>query len=124
MRFILSILVNGLVVFIASQLLSGVEVNSFGTAIVVAVVLAIVNFLVKPLLKILTLPITILTLGLFLLVINGLMILLVDYFVGGFEVDGLFVAIIFSIILAILNTLASWLLPGKELSRMAGPTLN
>ena len=114
MRFILSILVNGLVVFIASQLLSGVEVNSFGTAIVVAVVLAIVNFLVKPLLKILTLPITILTLGLFLLVINGLMILLVDYFVGGFEVDGLFVAIIFSIILAILNTLASWLLPGKD----------
>ena len=114
MRFILSILVNGLVVFIASRMLSGVEVNSYGTAVLVAVVLAVVNFMVKPILKLLTLPITILTLGLFLLVINGLMVLLADFFVGGFEVDGLLVAIIFSIILALLNMLASWLLPGKD----------
>lgn len=114
MRFILSILVNGLVVFLASRAMEGVSVDGYGTAVIVAVVLAVVNFMVKPVLKILTFPITLLTLGLFLFVINGLMVLLVEYLVGGFEVDGLLRAIIFSVILAVLNMLVEWVMPGKD----------
>ncbi len=100
-RFFLS----GLSVLLTAYLLPGVHLRHFGYALLVAAVLAIVNALVKPVLIILTIPITVFTLGLFLLVINGLIILLVDFLVPGFRVDGFWWALAFSLILSIFNSM-------------------
>lgn len=110
MRFIISLLVNGLLVYLAAEILPGVAVTGYMEAILVALLLGIVNFFIRPVLTVLTLPITILTLGLFLLVINGAMVLLVDWLLSGFSVDGWFWAIIFAIILAIFNMITGGLI--------------
>lgn len=102
MNFILKILISGLAVLLGSYLLPGVEVSSFGRALIVALVLAILNTLVKPVLVILTIPVTIFTFGLFLLVINAIIILLTDALVPGFEVDGFWWALLFSLVLSFL----------------------
>ena len=96
---------NGLAVFLTAYLLPGVKVDGIFTAIIVAIVLGIVNFIVKPILHLLTLPITILTLGLFSFVINALMILLVDYLVPGFHVDNFWAALLFSLVLSLVSSL-------------------
>lgn len=103
MYYLINLLVSGLAVFLSARLLPGVTVDGYLTAVLVAVVLGLVNTLIKPIVLLLTLPITILTLGLFSLVINALMILLVTAIIPGFKVDGLFTAIIFGIVLAIIN---------------------
>lgn len=105
MNFILRFLLNGLAVVATSYLLDGVSVDGYGTALIVAIVLAIANVIVKPILILFTIPITILTLGLFLLVINALIILLVDYLVAGFVVEGFWWALLFSLILSVFNSL-------------------
>ncbi len=105
MKFIFNILMQGLLIYAVGQLLDGVSVASYSDAILAAVVLALANTFVKPILTILTLPATILTLGLFLFVVNGLVVLLVDALLRGFVVDGLFSAIVFSIIFSIFNYL-------------------
>ncbi|GAB4156127.1 MAG: phage holin family protein [Winogradskyella sp.] len=105
MNVILKLLLNALAVFILAHLLNGVEVNGYLGAIIVAVVLAILNLFVKPILIIFTLPVTILTLGLFLLVINALIILLADKLVDGFSVSSFWTAILFSILLSILQSI-------------------
>ena len=106
---ILNLLLSTLAVMMASYLLPGVQVASFFQAVLVAVVLGIVNTVIKPLLTILTLPLTLLTLGLFSLVINGLMVMLVDNVLPGFSVEGFFNAIIFSLVLSLLSTFFSLL---------------
>ena len=105
MNFIIRFLLNGLAVYLAAYILDGVDVAGYGTAIIVALVISIANVVVKPILILLTIPITILTLGLFLLVINALIILLVDYLVPGFKVDGFWWALFCSLILSIFNSL-------------------
>lgn len=105
MRFIMRIIVTSIVAFGLSYLLSGIEIDSFWTAIIVAIVLAILNAIIKPLLIILTLPITILTLGLFLFVINALIILLASHFVPGFRVDGFWWALLFSLLLSLVTSI-------------------
>ena len=105
MNFIIRFLLNGLAVFLTAYLLDGVDVDGYVTALLVALLLSIANAVVKPVLIILTIPITILTLGLFLLVINALMILLVDYFVNDFVVQGFWWALLASLILAIFNSI-------------------
>jgi putative membrane protein len=102
-RFLLS----GLAVLLTSYLLPGVDVDNFWYALLVAAALSLANVLVKPVLIVLTIPITLITLGLFLLVINALIILLVDYFVPGFEVRGFWWALAFSLILSIFNSMFS-----------------
>ena len=92
-----------LIIFLA-WFLPGVEVASFGTAILVALVLAGLQLIVKPILVILTLPITIITLGLFLLVINAILILIIDYAVPGFTVSSFWTALLFSILLSVLGS--------------------
>jgi putative membrane protein len=99
------IVVTSIVAFGLSYLLSGIEIDSFWTAIVVAIVLAILNAIIKPLLIILTLPITIVTLGLFLFVINALIILLASHFVSGFRVDGFWWALLFSLLLSLVTSI-------------------
>ncbi|MDC6354497.1 MULTISPECIES: phage holin family protein [Robiginitalea] len=105
MKFILRLLLSALAVVILSKILPGVSVASYGIAILVAVVLSLLNFIVKPLLIILTLPVTILTLGLFLLIINALIILMADGLITGFAVDGIWWALLFSLLLSILQSL-------------------
>ena len=105
MNWIIRLLLNGLAVVLTAYLLPEVEVRDYGTALIVALILAVVNVVVKPILVVLTIPITILTLGLFLLVINAAIILFVDNLVGGFEVGGFWWALLFSLILSIFNSL-------------------
>ena len=105
MNTIVRFLLTGVAVVLTAYLLPGVWVDGYLTALIVALVLAVVNLIVKPILVVFTIPITILTLGLFLLVINALMILLTDYFVDGFNVDGFWWALAFSLILSIFNSL-------------------
>lgn len=103
MRIILFILLNGLAVLVASKLLSGVQVDGYVSAIIVGLLLGVVNIFIRPIVTFLTLPITILTLGLFLLVINAAMVLLVDFLMPGFNVSGWIPAILFAIVLWVLN---------------------
>lgn len=105
MGFVIQLLLSAVVVFLLSWLLPGVEVAGYGTAVLVALVIALLQMIVKPILVVLTLPITILTLGLFLLVINALLILLADAIVPGFSVANFWWAILFSILLSLLGSL-------------------
>ncbi len=102
---IINILVKTVAVYITAYLLPGITVPDFTTALLVAVVLGIVNAILKPILIFFTLPITILTLGLFTLVINALLVLLVEYLVPGFMVDGFLWALAFGIVLTVINSL-------------------
>jgi len=103
MGIIINLIIKGLAVFIAAYLLPGVKVDNFITAVIVSVVLGIINMVVKPIILVFTLPINALTLGLFTFVINGLMILLTAKFVAGFSVAGLWTAILFSLVLSVVN---------------------
>ena len=106
MNTIIRFLLNGLAVFLASYLLKpSVEVDGYGTALLVALIISVANVIVKPILIVLTIPITVLTLGLFLLVINAIIILLVDYLVDDFYVAGFWWALLFSLILSVFNSL-------------------
>jgi putative membrane protein len=104
MNIILRIIISAVVAFALSYILSGVHIQSFVTALILAIVLGLLNIFVKPLLIILTLPITIFTFGLFLFVINALIILLAAKFVNGFRVDGFWWALLFSLLLSILTS--------------------
>lgn len=105
MKTLLQIILTGIIVLVLSNILGGVYVTDFFTAIVVAALLALLNIFVKPILLILTLPVTVLTFGLFLLVINALIILMADGLIGGFSVDGFWWALLFSILLSFLQSL-------------------
>ena len=106
MRWIINFLITAVFVYVLSKLLvPHVIINSFTTAIIFSIVLALLNAFVKPLVIILTLPLTIITLGLFLLVINVVMILLADKFVSGIKIDGFLWAFIFGLLLSIVSTI-------------------
>ena len=107
MNILINILISALAVAIAAYITPGASVDGYLTAIVVAVVLAIVNSTIGPLLKILTLPLNILTLGLISLIINVLMVLLVARIVPGFILDGFWTALVFAVILALVNIVFS-----------------
>lgn len=92
-------------IFLASYLVPGINVSGYGAAIKAAALLGLMNMFIKPVLFILTLPITILTLGLFTLVINGLIFWFVGHAVSGFVVSGFFTAVLGSIIISILSIL-------------------
>ncbi|MDV3307585.1 MAG: phage holin family protein [Cyclobacteriaceae bacterium] len=106
MKSVVRFLLSGLAVLLTAYLLRGVHVEHYGYALLVAVLLSLANLFIKPILVILTIPVTILTFGLFLLVINVLIVLLVDAIIpSGFEVDGFWWGLAFSVILAIFNSL-------------------
>jgi len=103
MGFILRLLVSSLAVFFGAYILDGVYIEGFPTAILVALLLGFLNAFLKPILVILTIPITLLTFGLFLLVINAGIILLADYALTGFTVDSFFTAVLYSIIVSVIT---------------------
>jgi len=105
MNFLIKILVTSLAVLFSAYLIPGVSVDNYTTAVLVAIVIALLNTFLKPLLILLTIPVTVLTLGLFLLVINAFIILLAGEIVKGFSVDGFWWAMLFSIILSVVTSL-------------------
>lgn len=105
MKIILRLLLYTCAVLITAWLLPGVTVENFATAIMVAIALAILNTFLRPVLVFLTIPVTIFTLGFFLLVINALIILLIGRIVPGFIVDGFWWALLFSVILSIIASI-------------------
>lgn len=105
MQFIMRVVVTSIIAFGLSYILKGVHIDTFWTAIIVAIVLAIFNAILKPILILLTFPITIFTFGLFLFVINACMILLAEKVVPGFVVDGFWWALLFSLLLSIATSL-------------------
>lgn len=105
-------IVSAMVIFsIAYIMPAGVHVTDFTTALMIAIILGIINAILKPVLLILTLPINILTLGLFTFVLNAFLILLVSNIVPGFKVDGFIWALIFGIVLSLANTVVHSFLP-------------
>lgn len=105
MKLILRTLLSALAVIVLANLLPNVQIDHYSTAIIVAIVLSLLNFIVKPILVLFTLPVTILTLGLFLLVINAIIILLADNLIDGFHVTSFWSAILFSILLSFLQSI-------------------
>ena len=103
MSLLLNWLLSALAVLVASYVLPGVHVSGLFAALVVVIVLGLINLVVKPLLLLLTLPVNILTLGLFTFVINALLILLASKIVEGFAVDGFGWALLFSVVLSLVN---------------------
>lgn len=103
MYFLISLALSVIAVFVAGNILPGVKVDGWTTALIVAIVLGIVNAFLRPILLILTLPINILTLGLFTLVIIAALVMLVSSIVPGFYVDGFWWAMAFGLVLAVIN---------------------
>lgn len=104
-QILLKLLISGLAVFFTDWLLSGIDVANFTNALLIAIVLAFLNTFLKPVLVLLTIPFTLFTLGLFLLVINAGIILLASKLIDGFFVDGFWWALLFSIILSITTSI-------------------
>ena len=104
MKFLTQLIISALAVIITSLILPGVHIDSPLTGVIVAAVLAVLNAIIKPILIILTIPITIFTLGLFLLVINAGLIMTASELVHGFSVSGFWTALFFSIILSLVTS--------------------
>ena len=105
MKFLAKLIFYALAIWITSYLLPGVEITNYWTAFILAGLLALFNVTLKPLLVILTIPFTIITLGLFLIVINGGLILLAGWVIDGVEIANFWWAVLFSFIVSILNSL-------------------
>jgi putative membrane protein len=118
-RLLLKILILGTAVMFSSYLIPGVHVNDFVTALLVALVLSFLNTFLKPILVLISFPITILTLGLFLLVINALLIMLAAYMLRpSFEVDGFWWALLFSFVLSFITSILESLLGARPQARI------
>lgn len=107
MKIISSILVTALALLITAYLIPGIEVTGVYPAIIAALILGILNVVVKPILVILTLPITIVTLGLFMFVINAGLFMFAASFIEGFTVDGFLIAVLGSLIVSIISAIAN-----------------
>lgn len=115
MHILLAIIINTIAVLLTAYILPGIHVAGFWTAVFVAIVLGIVNAILRPIIFILTLPINILTLGLFSFVIMGLLVYLVSAIVPGFKVDNFWWAILFALIVAVINWILWSILSPKRL---------
>ncbi len=107
MKMLIKLIAGMVSVGISSYILPGVRVTGAMPALLAAILLGVVNAFIKPILLILTLPINLLTLGLFSFVINALLILLVDALVPGFEVDGFLSALLFSLVLSLVSSVVN-----------------
>ncbi|MFH5831785.1 phage holin family protein [Halalkalibaculum sp. DA3122] len=106
---IYTLLINSVAVYLTAKLLDGVEIKGFFSAIIVAILLALINTFIKPVIVLLTLPVTILTLGLFILVINAFILMLVDGLSAGLRIRSFGWALLFSIVLSIINGFLFWI---------------
>ena len=113
MRMLLQWLINALALLALPYLFTTIKVDSFTTALIVALVLGLINTLIRPLLVLLTLPVTILTLGLFIFVINGLLFWAVGSFMPGFHVGGFWAGVFGAIVYSVISWLLSALIPKR-----------
>ncbi|WP_139855524.1 phage holin family protein [Aequorivita sinensis] len=111
MKLIVKLLLTALAVVVLAKILPGVAVEGYDSAVIVAIVIALLRLIVKPILVVLTLPITIVTFGLFLLIINAIIILLAGYFVDSFDVTTIWWALLFSLLLSVFQSILFSLLP-------------
>jgi len=114
MGLLLRILITAALVMLISNFLPGVTVESYLQSVYVAIILGLLNLFIKPIIVLFTLPVTILTLGLFLLVINAFIVLLCSNIVGGFHVESFWTALFFSIILSIFQSVVYKLTAGED----------
>ena len=114
MKLALRLLINSLALMVAPLFLAGVEISNWYAALITAIFIGLINAVIRPILIVLTLPINILTLGLFSFVINGLMILFVSSFVKGFGVSGLWTAILLSLWLWLVSWISNELVFDKR----------
>ncbi|NBJ69623.1 phage holin family protein [Roseburia sp. 1XD42-34] len=106
MRWLLSIVLNAVALIVVAQLFTSFHLEGFGTAVLASFILSILNILVKPILVILTLPITVLTLGLFLFIINAITLMMTQAVMGSsFDIDGFGTAVLAAIIISFINLL-------------------
>ena len=115
MRLLLVWLINAVALFLLPYIFPSIQVSSFWTALIAALVLGLINTLIRPLLVLLTLPVTLLTLGLFIFVINGLLFWAVGSFVEGFHVGGFWSGVFGAIVYSLISWLLSALLMPKQL---------
>ena len=108
-HLIVRVIINAAALMIASGIIDGIYVDGWGAVIFAAILLGIVNAIIRPVLMVLTLPLNVLTLGLLTFVVNGLMLKLVAAMVGGFEIVGLWPAIVGAVVLTVVSTVLSWL---------------
>jgi putative membrane protein len=114
MRFLLRLLLNGVAVLFAAWLIPGLRVDTPATAIIAGIALGLVNAIVRPLLLLLTLPLTLLTLGLFIFVVNAVCLALVAWLVPGFSISGFGAALIGAIVISLVSWLLSAILVDKK----------
>jgi putative membrane protein len=114
MRLILKLILMGLAVYGISMLLDAVQIEDAGSAILFVLVLGILNVFVRPLLIILTIPVTIITLGLFLIVINAIIVLLADFVMDSVNIENFWWALVFSVLIAIANSIIDSVLTKSE----------
>jgi putative membrane protein len=114
MEFLGKLLITAVAVLVSTYLLPGVEIDNILAAILVAAVLSFLNAIVKPVLIILSLPITVLTLGLFLLVINAVIIQIADWLIDDLKVHGFWYALLFSLVLSLVNSVFNALNGGEK----------
>lgn len=111
LSLIAQLLLSALTLLFVAYLVPGIDIDSIYIALIAAVVLGVLNMLVKPILVILTLPITIVTLGLFIFVINALMFLFAASFIEGFSVDGFIPALVGSLLVSVISLVTKQLVP-------------
>ena len=114
MRLIALWLLNAAALLAVAWLMPSIHVASFGSAILAALLLGLINALLRPLLLLLTLPVTLLTLGLFILVVNGLLFWLAGSLLNGFSVDGFWPAVLGSLLYSLISTLLTRALPARR----------
>lgn len=120
-QFLIHLATMSLCLWVASNIFRGVSFSSFSALLVSALMLGLVNSYVRPVLVLLTLPLTLLTLGFFLLVINALMVQFVAYLVKGFEVSGFWTALLLSLFVTVFSFIVELMLPGSSFSYSVFP---
>ena len=114
MKILLVWLINAAALFALPYLFDSIRVDTFYTALIVALILSIINTIIRPILLVVTFPITLLTLGLFILVLNGLLLWFVASFVNGFTIAGFWPAVFGAIVYSLISWAASAMLLGKN----------
>lgn len=114
MSLIIKLLINALALIISANIINGIHLYSFTSALWAALILGVVNMIIRPIMLLITFPINILTLGIFTFVINGLMLWITSQLVSGFVIDSFFAAFIGAILLSIISTILSFIFNSKD----------
>jgi putative membrane protein len=114
MRLLISLLLNTLALIITAYIVPGFQVANFQSALLAAIVLGVINTFIKPVLVFLTLPLTIVTLGLFIFVVNAIVLFLTSFFVNGLTINGWLPAILGAVVLSVVSTILSMLAGNKK----------